>query len=220
MIRGPLPSKGFDAALPVARARGHVEHFRRMRGNTADLMVSGSGILAIIRIQNAPRLYLTLAEIAREFSDAIARLRLHPAGGPVSRELWLYSRYGVLRFFRVLDDGIVEIGADGKVLAAGPVVPAPAGRAGSGKKLPAVPVQHAEENLAGPVVSVKTPELPGYPAADEEKPAVPVSCDEMPALPGAPAAEKSPAVPALSGGEVPVVLQEVVADEGPGGESE
>jgi hypothetical protein len=136
MIRGPLPSRGFDAALPVARARGHVEHFRRMRGNTADLMVSGSGILAIVRLQNAPRLYLTLAEIALEYYDAIARLRLHPAGSPVSRELWLYSRYGVLRFFRVPDDGIVEIGADGKILADGPVVPAPAGRDRSGKKMP------------------------------------------------------------------------------------
>jgi hypothetical protein len=124
MSRGPLPSRGFDAALPVARARGHVEHFRRMRGNTADLMVSGSGILAIIRLQNAPRLYGTIAEIEWEFRDAIARLRIHPAGGPVSRELWLYSRYGVLRFFRVLDNGIVEIGADGKILDAGPVVPA------------------------------------------------------------------------------------------------
>jgi hypothetical protein len=136
MSRGPQPSRGFDAALPVARARGHVEHIRRMRGNTADLMVSGGGILAIIRLQNAPRLYGTIAEIAREFYDAIARLRLYPAGGPVSRELWLYSRYGVLRFFRVLDDGIVETEADGKVPGAGPVVPAPAGRAGSGEKIP------------------------------------------------------------------------------------
>jgi hypothetical protein len=118
MIRGPLPSRGFDAALPVARARGHVEHFRRMRGNTADLMVSGGGFLAIIRLQNTPRLWQDIPEIEWQFADAIARLRLHPAGGPVSRELWLYSRYGVLRFFRILENGIVEIGADGRELAA------------------------------------------------------------------------------------------------------
>jgi len=124
MSRGPQPDRGLDAALPVARARGHVEHFRRTRGGTANLMVSGSGILAIIRIRYAPRLYPDIAEIDWEFADPIARLRLHPAGGPVSRELWLYSRYGVLRFFRVLDHGIVEIGADGKELAAtGPAEP-------------------------------------------------------------------------------------------------
>lgn len=137
MSRGPLPSKGFDAALPVARARGHVEHFRRMRGNTADLMVSGGGILAVIRLQNAPRLYGTIAEIAREFYHAIARLRVHPAGGPVSRELWLYSRYGVLRFFRVEEAGIVELGADGKELSKGLEVPAiPAGHPLSAGEVP------------------------------------------------------------------------------------
>jgi hypothetical protein len=139
MSRGPLPSKGFDAALPVARARGHVERIRRMRGNTADLMVSGGGILAIIRLQNAPRLYGTLVEIAREFYDAIARLRIHPAGGPVSRELWLYSRYGMLRFFRVEETGIVEIGADGKELSEGLEVPAiPAGPPPSAGEVPSV----------------------------------------------------------------------------------
>jgi hypothetical protein len=70
--------------------------FRRTRGSTADLMVSGSGTLAIVRVQNAMRLYATVAEIEWEFLDTIARLRVHPSGGPVSRELWLYSRYGVL----------------------------------------------------------------------------------------------------------------------------
>jgi hypothetical protein len=123
MSRGPLPSKGFDAALPIAKARGHVMYFRRMRGSTADLMVSGNGILAIIRIQNAPRLHMTLADIEAEFRDAIALLRIHPGGGPVSRELWLYSRYGSLRFFRVEDNGIVELSADGKVLGAGQAGP-------------------------------------------------------------------------------------------------
>jgi hypothetical protein len=197
MSRGPLPSKGFDAALPVARARGHVEYFRRMRGNTADLMVSGSGILSIIRIQNAPRLYGTPAEIAREFSDTIARLRVHPAGGPVSRELWLYSRYGVLRFFRVLDNGIVELGADGNVLAAGPVVPAPAGRARTGKKIPAVPEQ----------------------SAHEKNPADMPAGEKVPALPKQPAACESTAMTAL-GGEEAAVLREPAAADGPGGQDD
>ena len=197
MSRGPPPAKGFDAALPIANARGHVMHFRRTRGSTADLMVSGSGILAIIRLQNAPRLYGMPAEIAREFYDAIARLRIHPTGGPVSRELWLYSRYGVLRFFRVLDDGIVEIGADGKVLAAGPAGPATTGRARPGKKRPGVP-----EQLTG-----------------EEDPAAPASCHETPAQPKTPAAENDPAVPA-PGGERAGVRQEPVAWEGRGGPGE
>ena len=197
MSRGPLPSKGFDAALPVARARGHVEYFRRMRGTTANLMVSGSGILSIIRIQNAPRLYGTLAEIAREFYDAIARLRVHPAGGPVSRELWLYSRYGMLRFFRVLDDGIVELGADGNVLAAGPLVPAPAGRSRTGKKSAVVLEQSAQE----------------------ENPADMAAGKKVPALPVQPATCESPAVTAR-GGEEAAVSREPAGEECPGGEDD
>jgi hypothetical protein len=139
MSRGPQPVKGLDAALPVAMARGHVMFFRRARGNTADLMVSGNGILAIIAIRNAPRLYGTLAEIEAEFRDAIALLRIHPAGGPVSRELWLYSRYGVLRYFRVEDAGIVELCADGKVMPAAPPVPAATRKSWSRMKKPVVP---------------------------------------------------------------------------------
>jgi hypothetical protein len=194
MSRGPPPAKGIEAALPVARARGHVMVFRRERGSTADLMVSGSGILAIIRVQNAPRLYGSLAAIIAEFSDAIARLRLHPAGAPVSRELWLYSRYGVFRFFRVEDDGIVEIKADGNVLADGPVAPVTTGRSRSCQKKAAVP----EQVSAG------------------KNPAGPAACDKMPALPVRPEAGKSPGVPA-PGCATAIIVPETVTEEGPGG---
>lgn len=119
MSHGPRPSRGFDAAMPVARARGHVMFFRRTQGSTANLMISGGGLLAIVRLRSAPRLYAAIAEIAWECRFAIDSLRVHPQGGPVSLELWLYSRYGALRFFRVLGDTIVEIGADGKGLGGG-----------------------------------------------------------------------------------------------------
>jgi hypothetical protein len=33
----------------------------------------------------------------------------------ISRELWLRSRHGTWRFFRVTADGLVEIGRDGNV---------------------------------------------------------------------------------------------------------
>ncbi|OPX62197.1 MULTISPECIES: hypothetical protein [unclassified Methanoregula] len=160
MSKGPQPDRGFDAALPVAFARGHVEFFRRTRGGTADLMVSGSGIIAIIRIRYAPRLYLDLAEIEWEFADPIARLRLHPAGSPVSRELWLYSRYGVLRFFRVLDHGIVEIGTDGKELAmAGPAKPEEKIQAVVEEKNPAEP-EEKKPAAPEPAAAGNTPENP------------------------------------------------------------
>lgn len=116
MTKGPLPVVGLDAAYPFARARGEVMQFRRSPGNSADLIISGNNCLALVRIRNAPYLHATLAEIEKNFCDAIARLRRNPGGGPVSRELWLYSRYRVFRFFRVEDASLVELNADGKIL--------------------------------------------------------------------------------------------------------
>jgi hypothetical protein len=190
MSRGPLPSVGLDAALPVATARGHVMFFRRMRGSTADLMVSGGGILGIIRIQKSQRLHGTVADIEAEFSGAIDLLRIHPAGGPVSRELWPYSRYGGLRYFRVEDEGLTELGADGKVLPVVTAVPARSSR--SGKKNLAVqkPVP-APESMAGPVFRDEARELPEQPAA-AGSPVIPAPAQEKPAWAEEPVSAESP----------------------------
>ena len=48
-------------------------------------------------------------EIEAEFAETITGLRLAPRTGPVSCELWLYSRYGTLRHFRVGDAGLMEV---------------------------------------------------------------------------------------------------------------
>ena len=141
MSRGPLPVIGLDAALPFAKARGQVTLFRHSPGNTGHLMIAGNGCLAIVTIRKAPRLHETLAEVEKDFPDALAHIRIVPGGGPVSRELWLYSRYRVLRFFRVEDDGIVELCSDGKILPASSPGPAVTGPAVTGPAVtqPAVP---------------------------------------------------------------------------------
>jgi len=116
LTRGPEPGTGFAAALPVARRRGHVDLFRHGQGTRAEFLIAGSVLLAIVRLRRATCLHGTVADIALLFRKVIDDFRGYPAGGPVVRELWLYSRYGVLRFFRVADDGIVEIAADGTLL--------------------------------------------------------------------------------------------------------
>ena len=116
MTRGPESTTGFAAALPVARQRGHVDRFLHGQGSRAEFLIAGSVMLAIVRLHKASRLHGTVADIAAAFREVIEDLRMYPAVGPVSRELWLFSRYGVLRYFRVEDSGILEIGPDGKVL--------------------------------------------------------------------------------------------------------
>jgi hypothetical protein len=109
MRRGPPPAKGFDVAIPVALMRGDVMLFQRSPGNVCDFTIAGNGILAMVRLMMILRLHATIAEITIEYAAAVHGLCTIPFGGPVSRELWLYTRHGTLRFFRVTETGLVEI---------------------------------------------------------------------------------------------------------------
>jgi hypothetical protein len=96
--------------------------------NLCDFVISGKGILALVRVRKSRRLHSPVAQIEEDFSGAIADARRIPCGGPVSRELWLYSRFGILRFFRILDDGIVELDRRGAPLTecgTNPMMPVP-----------------------------------------------------------------------------------------------
>ena len=159
MKPGTKPTKGFDVAIPVALRRGRVMHFRSSPAYVSSFMFYGNGLIVLVSLRLARRLFhAPLDEISAEYADAIAGLCTIPCGGPVSRELWLYSRYGALRFFRVGADGsLVEIDRDGVPLVNGkPVVaspPAP-GDAGSLVPVPVVGVQPGSGNTdpSSPIV--------------------------------------------------------------------
>jgi len=143
--RGPKISQGFELAIPFALRRGHVMVFMATLLNLAEFLITGNGLFVLVRVRLARRIRAGIADIESEFADAIAGLRLVPRTGPVSCELWLYSKHGILRHFRVLDTRLVEIDSYGTPLdqlkpAAGPALmtnpagalpgPAPAGTAG------------------------------------------------------------------------------------------
>lgn len=128
MKRRTEPAKGFDVAIPVARRRGRVMHFRSSPTYVSEFLFSGNGLLVLVSLRLARRLFhATLDGISAEYADAIAGLCTVPCGGPVCCELWLYSRYGALRFFRVGADGsLEEIDRDGVPFVDGkPVVASP-----------------------------------------------------------------------------------------------
>jgi len=113
MRRGPPPTKGFDIAIPIAMGRGSVMLFQQLPEHVCDFTITGNGIFALVRIMATTRLHEAVAEISWEYSCAITWLSTLPFGGPISRELWLYSRYGTIRFFRVLETGLIEIDCHG-----------------------------------------------------------------------------------------------------------
>lgn len=109
MRRGPKTSKGLGLALPFALRRGHVMVFVAALLNLAEFLIAGNGLFVLVRVRLARRIRAGIADIESEFADAIAGLRLVPRRGPVSCELWLYSKHGILRHFRVEDTRLVEI---------------------------------------------------------------------------------------------------------------
>lgn len=127
MKRGPPPTKGFNIAIPIAMGRGSVMLFQLLPNHVCDFTITSNGIFALVRIVAGTRLHANIAEISWKYSGAITGLCTIPFGGPVSRELWLYSRYGTMRFFRVLETGLVEIDCHGFSFVNGkPVVALPA----------------------------------------------------------------------------------------------
>jgi len=117
MSRGPKPRRALKAAIPVAEQRGKVQMPERSPESLYDFMIICTIPVAFVRVKFAPRILLSLAEIAMEFREAIILLRAVTHDTPVSRELWLCSKHGTLRYFRIIADSLVELGRDGRPLA-------------------------------------------------------------------------------------------------------
>ena len=148
MKRGPNMPQGMALAVPLALQRGHVMVFIPSRLNLGELLITGNGLFVIVRVRLSRKLSASLAEIEEEFAEAITGLRLIPRNSTVSCELWLYSRYGTLRHFRIGDAGLVEVDAHGTpldqvkpgvTLPGGNEVPAPNAVTGPGTSAPGNP---------------------------------------------------------------------------------
>ncbi|MCK9630636.1 MAG: hypothetical protein M0R30_03240 [Methanoregula sp.] len=109
MKRGPAPNRGLRIAIPVALALGRVMFFMASPYYPGDFIIAGDGYLGIVRLRLSEKIRSTLPEIQKEYSRSVAELASLPRGGPVCCELWLYSRYGRLRFFRVTEAGLEEL---------------------------------------------------------------------------------------------------------------
>lgn len=109
MRRGRRITKGLTLALPFALRRGHVMVFVAALLNLAEFLITGNGLFVLVRVRLARRIRGAIADIEHEFADAIAGLRLIPRAGPVSCELWLYSKHGTFRHFQVEESRLAEI---------------------------------------------------------------------------------------------------------------
>jgi len=116
MMKGPVPEKAIDAALPIALAQGFVMLCRRHHGSVADFVLAGFGWTAIVCVCRTKRLNELPEELAAQFRSAIAGLGRVPRSPGRSCEIWACDYYGNFRFFRVVGSALVEIGRDGRLL--------------------------------------------------------------------------------------------------------
>ena len=119
MSRGPRPHRALEEAIPIAKARGIVQLV--MSGPER---VSGTAIVPKVpvtfsRVMFAPEILATIQQLADEFKEEIARLRVIARDAAITAELWLRSKHGTWRFFLVTPDSLVEIDREGKRLLPG-----------------------------------------------------------------------------------------------------
>jgi hypothetical protein len=113
MSRGPQPHKAQDESLPIAEKRGVVQRYQHRRGNICDFSIMSPGLVSFVCAMRLVRLSSTPEDILHDFSSVIGQLRFIASSPAISRELWLRSPRGAWRFFRIHDDGILELNMDG-----------------------------------------------------------------------------------------------------------
>ena len=116
MSRGPQSRLTLAEALPIARGRGTVQTAGRGPEYLYDFTIVSAIPVAFVRVSYCERIHAPVALIAMDFQDKLVRLRRILRHEAISQELWLRSRYGTWRFFRLTTEGLVELGRDGRLL--------------------------------------------------------------------------------------------------------
>jgi hypothetical protein len=103
-------------AVHIARKRGGTQAFVQGPGTICNFVIYCPDVTAHIRIKRVTRVHCSHAWVEGEARDALADLRAIAPGTGISRELWVYLPRGAFRFFRVEENGLIELSRDGTVM--------------------------------------------------------------------------------------------------------
>lgn len=185
MTRGPEPKKAKEESLGIAGRRGHVQRYLHRKGNLCEFTILCPGLVCFVTAGRLVKLSSTPEDILHDYARVIGPLRFIPSSPGISREIWLRTPRGAWRFFRILDNGLLEIDRYGMPLAH---VTAPAGAGAAAGIVAALPVRpgsapagnglvRAEEKPGGgndPDGQSRTKvrkNIPAFPAAPGPEPA-------------------------------------------------
>jgi hypothetical protein len=159
MKRGRPATTGIRDAVAIAQKRGCVMQIVYASDSVCDFLIRTVALVIFIRIVRFEKIVAPAHEIAHECRGIIAELRLFPKSLQIRTELWIYSKHGTYRFFRLTDAGLEEIQQDGETTPA--TVPA---TVNEGDTAPAaVPAGNTENTSPATIpVTGSTPEqVPG-----------------------------------------------------------
>ena len=88
--------------------------------SVCDFLIRTAALVIFVRVVRFEKIVAPPNEIAHECRGILAELHLFPQSLQIQTELWIYSKHGTYRFFRLTDAGLEEIQQNGEV------VPAPA----------------------------------------------------------------------------------------------
>jgi hypothetical protein len=119
MSRGPRPHRALAEAIPIAKARGIVQLALSGPERVFDIAIISKVPVTFARIMFAPEILATIQQLADDFIEEIARLRIIARDAAITAELWLRSKHGTWRFFLVTPNALVEIDRQGNRLVPG-----------------------------------------------------------------------------------------------------
>jgi len=158
MKRGRPATTGIKDAVAIARKRGCVMRVEPGPDSVCDFFIRTMMLMIFVRVVRFEKIIAPAHEIAYECRGIIAELRLFPPSLQIRTELWIYTRHGTYRFFRLTDAGLEEIRQDGEAAPAaeGEQPPAAVPATGNtGERTPGVSPTEAS-------FSVGTGTLPGH----------------------------------------------------------
>ena len=122
MTRGPRPHRALVDAIPIAKARGIVQLALSGPERVFDIAIISKVPVAFARVMFAPAILATTRQLADDFKEEIAQLRIIARDAAITAKLWLRSKHGTWRFFLVTPNSLVEIDREGKRLESGQTV--------------------------------------------------------------------------------------------------
>jgi hypothetical protein len=122
MSRGPRPHRALAEAIPIAKARGIVQLALGGPERIFDIAIVSKIPVTFSRVMFAPEILAAIQQLADDFKEENAQLRIIARDAAITAELWLRSKHGTWRFFLVTPAALVEIDREGKPVVSGQTI--------------------------------------------------------------------------------------------------